>query len=80
MTEKFKWKTGIPNEHVHIIGETQGGEFTLCGDSFEIDITEFSVELTKGGLIETKERINCPDCLGVIKLCKSVKKSEMGGC
>jgi hypothetical protein len=77
MIKKYKWKTGMPNEYVHIMGKTAGGEFTLCGDSFDIDEADEGVDHLTGGLIETKDKIDCPDCVAIIMLCKSVKKYEL---
>lgn len=75
--EKLKWKKGVPNNHVHIMGTVMGGEFTLCGDSFDIDEDLEGIGDGEGGLVKTKEKINCPECISVIELCKAVQESEI---
>ena len=57
---------------VHIMG-LAGGEYTLCGDAFDM----FSSERDMGPKYEfkpTQKRIvTCPDCIEVIELCRGVK-------
>jgi len=71
--ERFKWKTGIPNKFVHVMGYSGSGEYTLCGDASDVDSTDEGVKLFSGGLIETDEPISCPVCIGIIKYCKAIR-------
>jgi hypothetical protein len=56
---------------VHLVGVGQGGEFTLCGDSF--DISETESDFTEGALIKTnKKTLTCPDCIREVQNCRGV--------
>lgn len=58
---------------VHVIGLCAGGEFTLCGDSFDIGSTEDDAEK----LTETKKRtVTCPHCIDWIKHIKGIRFKE----
>lgn len=47
------------------------GEFTMCGDSFDIAETESDFE--EGHLAETSKRVvTCPKCKAVIIHCRGV--------
>tara|TARA_R110000782_G_scaffold19035_3_gene51716 strand:- start:593 stop:796 length:204 start_codon:yes stop_codon:yes gene_type:complete len=57
---------------VHLVGVGQGGEFTLCGDSFDVFETEEDFE--DGALVKTiKTKVTCPDCLREIRNCRGAK-------
>lgn len=57
---------------VHLAGVGHGGEFTLCGDSFDIAETEDDYE--DGHLVLTKKRIvTCIGCIAEIQNCRNVK-------
>lgn len=48
------------------------GEFTLCGDSFDIAETESDFEA--GTLAKTRKRIvTCPKCTAYIQHCRGVR-------
>lgn len=48
------------------------GEFTLCGDSFDIAETESDFEA--GTLVATRKKIvTCPKCTAVILHCRGVR-------
>lgn len=48
------------------------GEFTLCGDSFDIADTEKDFE--EGPLVETRKRVvTCPKCIARIVHCRGVR-------
>jgi hypothetical protein len=50
------------------------GEFTLCGDSFDIGETEADPE---SALIDTKKKVvTCPRCISVIRHVRGVKIRE----
>jgi hypothetical protein len=58
------------SEGVHI----EQGEFTLCGDSFDIGTTEGE---ECGDTKPTKSRIvTCGRCIAIIRLCSNVKFKE----
>jgi hypothetical protein len=58
----------------HVWDVLSGGEFTLCGDSFE----DCSDEVIEGDAYESKQgKITCPKCIAVIKLCKSIKAKDI---
>lgn len=58
-------------EGVHIMAGL-GDEFTLCGDSFDIAVTEEGHE--DGPLVVTKKRIvTCPRCADIIRHCRGVR-------
>jgi len=74
VTKKYRWKTGVPDNYVHVINEVfSGGEYTLCGDSFDYDEDQAGVEHMKGGLVLTNKKISCPQCIRMIEYCKSIK-------
>lgn len=57
---------------VHLMGVQAGGEFTLCGDSFDISNTEEGY--LDGDLLPTNKKIvTCPDCVRVILHIRGVK-------
>jgi hypothetical protein len=48
------------------------GEFTLCGDSFDIADTEEGFE--EGPLVKTRKRtVTCPKCVAHILHCRGVR-------
>lgn len=48
------------------------GEFTICGDSFDIAETESDFE--DGSLVVTRKRIvTCPKCVAFITHCRNVR-------
>lgn len=54
------------------------GEFTLCGDAFDIAEANWDPEYEDGELKETKKKIvTCPDCISLIKYCKSLRTKEI---
>ena len=55
------------NDGVHLMN----GEFSLCGDSFDIGSTEGE---ECGDLMPTKARtVTCVECIAIIKLCRGVR-------
>lgn len=49
------------------------GEFTLCGDSFDIGDTE-AADSNDGSLEMTNSKtITCPRCANIIKYCRGVR-------
>ena len=61
-------------EGVHLMH----GEFTLCGDSFDIASTE-EPEDHDGELLETHKRtVTCDRCIDVIDLCRGVRIKRQG--
>ena len=55
------------NDGVHI----EHGEFTLCGDSFDIGFTEGEA---CGDTKETTSRVvTCSNCIAIIKMCRGVR-------
>lgn len=60
------------NEGVHLMY----GEFTLCGDSFDIDATEKGFE--DGPLVATsKKTVTCNRCASLMNHCKGVKIGKL---
>ena len=60
---------------VHLMGTLGGGEFTLCGDSFDIDQDE-----DDPGLALTTPKANivtCQKCIEAILHCRGVKVAEL---
>lgn len=58
-------------EGVHIMH----GEFTLCGDSFDIAETERGFE--DGALVVTSKRtVTCPRCAAIILMCRGIRVSS----
>lgn len=58
------------SEGVHVMM----GEFTLCGDSFDIGETEDEPD---SALVHTKKKIvTCPRCIDVIKHVRGVRIKE----
>jgi len=58
------------SEGVHIFGPGMGGEFTLCGDAFDIADTDKHHE----GFQPTRKRtVTCPKCIDVILHCRGVR-------
>lgn len=54
-------------EGVHL----EHGEFTLCGDSFDIGDTEYE---TDGNTRPTKSKtVTCPRCAEIIRMCRGVR-------
>lgn len=50
--------------------DAEGGDYTLCGFSFDGEDGEFT-EVT------TRRRVDCPRCIAIVAACKSVKAREM---
>lgn len=51
------------------------GEFTVCGDSFDIAETESDFE--DGPLVKTrKHTVTCPKCIRLIVHCRGVRLSD----
>lgn len=60
----------LSSEGVHLMGD---GEFTLCGDAFDIGATEDDSD-DSPELYETKRRtVTCPRCIDIIRLCRGVR-------
>jgi len=58
-------------EGVHLV-EAGRGEFTICGDAFDIEI-----EMPELRMMPTKKTVvTCPNCITVIKHCRGVRISE----
>lgn len=53
----------------HLVNTAQGqqGEFTLCGIAFDGDATGVRETVEERAV----ERVTCPECVAIIKLCKS---------
>ena len=57
------------NKHVHF--DTGKNNYTLCGletggdDGLSIDIG-----------VKTDRKVNCPDCIAIVKFCRSIKSNE----
>jgi hypothetical protein len=54
---------------IHLVGTTAGGEFTLCGDAFDLssDIEGYQWKPSK------KRIVTCPECARIILHCRGVK-------
>jgi hypothetical protein len=51
------------------------GEFTVCGDSFDIADTE--EDFKEGPLVETRKRtVTCPKCIARIIHCRGVRVAD----
>lgn len=62
------------NEGVHLMGYGIGGEFTVCGQSFDAPETEECIESTGTSYTQTKKRtVTCRECVAVIKHLKGVR-------
>jgi len=46
------------------------GEFSICGDAFDIDAVSDEVGALKR---TTKKTVTCPRCIEIIKYCKSLR-------
>jgi hypothetical protein len=59
---------------VHLVSPITGGEFTLCGDSW--DISETETDADGSSWIECKPcPITCPKCAECIEACRGVRIS-----
>ena len=59
-------------KYIHALNTAQtSGEFTICGTC--IDGDGLAVEPSK----ITDEKISCPECIKMIKFCKSIKAKEI---
>lgn len=59
------------NAGVHLVNtEQQGGEFTLCGDAFDIDGIEGRSTTWRK---TTRSIVTCPRCLKVVLMCRGVR-------
>jgi hypothetical protein len=66
MTHPREYRENL--EGVHLMN----GEFTLCGDSF--DIAETEADFEDGPLLLTQKRsVTCARCKAVISLCRGVR-------
>jgi hypothetical protein len=62
----------IQMRYVHALNTAQtSGEFTICGTC--VDGDGLGVEPSK----ITDEKISCPECIKMIKFCKSIKAKEI---
>lgn len=54
------------------------GEYTLCGDAFDLSVNDDS-EYKEGQVTFRQEgqKVTCPKCILVIKLCRKVKISRL---
>lgn len=53
------------------------GEFTLCGDSFDIFETEGADDVPEGPLVKTSKRtVSCEKCCAFIHHCRRVFTSR----
>lgn len=59
-------------EGVHVI-HPHLGDFTLCGDSFDIGVTQDDAPSLKQ---TNKKVVTCPLCILIIKGCKNIKFKE----
>ena len=59
---------------VHMAAESQGGEFTLCGDSFNIGDTERDEDIENPVFAGPGDMVTCPQCRQQIAACKQVKR------
>ena len=60
---------------VHVMGSNIGGEFTLCGLSFDIAETEEGYE--DGTLMDTaKKTVTCQGCIEIIMHCRGIRTSH----
>lgn len=58
---------------IHFVAPDIGGEFTLCGDAFDADLSEGDV----GSWNKTRSKIvTCHDCARVILACRGVRVSK----
>lgn len=69
MATHVKIKTS-DNNHVHV--DTHRNNYTLCG-------LETGGDLTMGiqKPIVTNRKINCPDCLWIIRFCRTITDAEL---
>ena len=68
MTKKYKFMDKYPDNYVHVLNEPLCDGFTLCAISIIDDFDGSNVDM-----IETNEKISCPDCTKLIKFCKSIR-------
>lgn len=65
-----RWKEQTPDGPIIHSGAADGVDYTLCGYALEGECAE------EGGDEEThhvnRGRISCPDCLRVIRFCKTI--------
>ncbi len=60
---------GVEAGEVHFSGGTNI-DYTLCGLTMDGD------EKTGGAFDNTNKKVNCPECIGMVEFCKTVKKNE----
>ncbi len=59
-------------QYIHALNTAQtSGEFTICGTC--VDGDGLSVDTFK----ETDRKISCPECIKMIKFCKSISAKEI---
>jgi ribosomal protein L33 len=46
-------------------------DYTLCGITMDCD------PKTGGDYFSTKEKVNCVQCINIVKFCKTIKNNEM---
>lgn len=61
---------------VHFASNGQG-DYALCGQDIAGD--DFSHEEAYGEATITKEKVNCKDCISLVRYCKSLKLKECVG-
>lgn len=54
---------------VHMLNPLMGGEFTLCGDAFDLASDEDGYEQT----VSKRRTVTCPHCAKVIRECRGVR-------
>lgn len=57
---------GVTDKGTHFISPI-GSDFTLCGITLDGDLK------TSGGFSVTEKKINCINCISIIRFCKSVR-------
>ncbi len=55
---------------VHCEGAQAAGEFTLCGAALDGENGDKQ-------MLETMDPINCPNCIGIIRHCQSVRGNQI---
>lgn len=72
MAEKIKFNgtgDGISDHGIHFVGSII--DFTLCGLTLDGD------PKTCGNYDHTNEKVNCQNCIEIVKDCKKIKCTEM---
>ena len=71
MATHIKIKT-IENNYVHF--DTHRNNYTLCGLETGGDLT-MGIERP----VATTRKVNCPDCIRIIKFCNEINRNEWAG-